>query len=407
MNIRLQVINKEFTYLLISRIVFTSGMKMVPVLLGWYLYELTGSKLALGILGLSEVIPAVLLALPAGVRVDSSPKKALILKCLLAYIGIALAFAAVTSELSGSLSSTHKTFIIYGIVGLTGLVRAYISPSFSAIIAQIVQPDELVKAASLNSMSWLIAAVMGPLLAGFMVGFWQVSFSFILISFLMIITFFIFSQIGEKQISYDKGKSRTWESVKEGVDFVWKQKALLGAMGLDMFAVLFGGAIALLPVFAKDILQLGPQAFGLLMSATYLGNFIAIFFLTKYPLINRQGYKLIYSVAGFGICIIIFALSEVFWLSFLALLVSGLFDGVSVIIRGTIFQLLVPDHMRGRVSSVSSLFVNSSNELGQFESGVAASLLGTVPSVIFGGCMTLLVTAIAWIKTPALKKLEY
>jgi MFS family permease len=151
----------------------------------------------------------------------------------------------------------------------------------------------------------------------------------------------------KKQISYDKGKSRTWESVKEGVDFVWKQKALLGAMGLDMFAVLFGGAIALLPVFAKDILQLGPQAFGLLMSATYLGNFIAIFFLTKYPLINRQGYKLIYSVAGFGICIIIFALSEVFWLSFLALLVSGLFDGVSVIIRGTIFQLLVPDHMRG------------------------------------------------------------
>ncbi len=407
MNIRLQVINKEFTYLLISRIVFTSGMKMVPVLLGWYLYELTGSKLALGILGLSEVIPAVLLALPAGVRVDSSPKKALILKCLLAYIGIALAFAAVTSELSDALSSTHKTFMIYGIVGLTGLVRAYISPSFSAIIAQIVQPDELVKAASLNSMSWLIAAVMGPLLAGFMVGFWQVSFSFILISFLMIITFFIFSQIGEKQISYDKGKSRTWESVKEGVDFVWKQKALLGAMGLDMFAVLFGGAIALLPVFAKDILQLGPQAFGLLMSATYLGNFIAIFFLTKYPLINRQGYKLIYSVAGFGICIIIFALSEVFWLSFLALLVSGLFDGVSVIIRGTIFQLLVPDHMRGRVSSVSSLFVNSSNELGQFESGVAASLLGTVPSVIFGGCMTLLVTAIAWIKTPALKKLEY
>ena len=407
MNIRLQVINKEFTFLLISRIVFTSGMKMVPVLLGWYLYDLTGSKLALGILGLSEVIPAVLLALPAGVRVDSSPKKALILKCLLAYIGIALAFAAVTSELSGALSSTQRTFIIYGIVGLTGLVRAYISPSFSAIIAQIVQPDELVKAASLNSMSWLIAAVMGPLLAGFMVGFWQVSFSFILISFLMIITFFIFSQIGEKQISYDKGKSRTWESVKEGVDFVWKQKALLGAMGLDMFAVLFGGAIALLPVFAKDILQLGPQAFGLLMSATYLGNFIAIFFLTKYPLINRQGYKLIYSVAGFGICIIIFALSEVFWLSFLALLVSGLFDGVSVIIRGTIFQLLVPDHMRGRVSSVSSLFVNSSNELGQFESGVAASLLGTVPSVIFGGCMTLLVTAIAWIKTPALKKLEY
>jgi MFS family permease len=407
MNIKFQVINREFTSFLISRIIFTSGMKMVPVLLGWYLYEITGSKLALGILGLSEVIPAILLALPAGVKVDSSPKRALILKCLLAYIFIALVFAVVTSENYIFSGQYWNVYIIYVLVGLTGLVRAYISPSFSAILAQIVKPDDLVKAASLNSMSWLIAAMIGPLLAGFMVGYWQVGISFCIVSVLMVIAFLIFSRIGEKEVSYDKGKSKTWESVKEGIDFVWNQKALLGAMGLDMFAVLFGGAIALLPVFAKDILQVGPQAFGLLMSATYLGNFIAIFFLTKYPLANRQGYKLMYSVAGFGVCIIIFALSESFLLSFAALLVSGLFDGVSVIIRGTIFQLLVPDHMRGRVSSVSSVFINSSNELGQFESGVAASVLGTVPSVIFGGCMTLVITAIAWVKTPALKKLEY
>ena len=407
MNIRLQVINKEFTFFLISRIIFTSGMKMVPVLLGWYLYELTGSKLVLGMLGLSEVIPAILLALPAGVKVDSSPKRALILKCFLAYVGIAFAFAAVTSDLSIGISSEHKTYIIYGIVGMTGLVRAYISPSFSAIIAQIVNPDDLVKAASVNSMSWLVAAVAGPLVAGFMVGFWQVSFSFLVISILMISALFIFSQIGEKQISYDKGKSRTWESVKEGVDFVWNQKALLGAMGLDMFAVLFGGAIALLPVFAKDILQVGPQAFGFLMSATYLGNFIAIYFLTKHPLLGKQGYTLIYSVAGFGICMIVFAFSQSFIISFIALLASGLFDGVSVIIRGTIFQILVPDHMRGRVSSVNSIFINSSNELGQFESGVAASILGTVPSVVFGGCMTLMVTVYSYFKVPALKKLEY
>lgn len=407
MKSKLQVLNKEFTLFFITRIIFTSGMKMVPVLLGWYLYETTGSKLALGILGLSEVVPAILLALPAGVKVDSSPKRSLILKCLTAYVVITIAFALVTSGSMFVADNTDKVYLIYILVGFTGLVRAYISPSLSAILAQIVRPEDLVKAASLNSMSWLVAAVVGPLIAGFMVGLWQVGISFCIVSILMIFALIIFSRIGEKEVSYDRGKTKTWVSVKEGIDFVWKQKALLGAMGLDMFAVLFGGAIALLPVFAKDILQVGPQAFGLLMSATYLGNFIAIFFLTKYPLSNKQGYKLLYSVAGFGFCIIIFALSKTFWLSFAALLVSGLFDGVSVIIRGTVFQLLVPDVMRGRVSSVSSVFINSSNELGQFESGVAASVLGTVPSVIFGGCMTLLVTAIAWVKTPALKKLEY
>jgi MFS family permease len=383
-------------------------MKMVPVLLGWYLYELTGSKLALGILGLSEVIPAILLALPAGVKVDSTPKRALILRCLGAYVLIMIAFALVTSDLIlVTLDKKSIEYLVYFLVGLTGWARAYISPAYSAILAQLVPSESLVKAASVNSMSWLIAAVTGPFLAGFMIGIMETSASFILVSLLIVISFAVFYLVAEKQVSYDKGKTRTFESVREGLDFVWKQKALMGTMGLDMFAVLFGGAIALLPVFAKDILHVGPQAFGLLMSATYLGNFLAIMYLTKYPLKGKQGYLMYYSVAGFGICIILFGLSTSFYLSFAALLVSGLFDGVSVIIRGTIFQIFVPDQMRGRVSSVNSIFINSSNELGQFESGVAASVLGTVPSVVFGGMMTLLVTAVAWFKIPALKKLEY
>src|SRR5436853_6285749 len=178
-------------------------------------------------------------------------------------------------------------------------------------------------------------------------------------------------------------------------------------MTLDMFAVLFGGAVALLPVFAKDILHVGPQGLGWLVSATYLGNFIAIALLTSRPLKNKQGKTLLWMVGGYGMCILIFAISKNFWLSFAALFVSGLFDGVSVIIRGTIVQLFVPDNMRGRISSVNSIFINSSNELVQFESGVAASLLGTVPSVIFGGCMTLLVVIFTWLKAPALRKFEY
>ena len=383
-------------------------MKMVPVLLGWYLYELTDSKLALGLLGLSEVIPAVVFALPAGVKVDTSAKRSLILKCIIGYIMILLMMVVVTSDYFGSqLSIMVKQYFIFLLVGLTGWIRAYISPSFSAILAQLVSQESLVQAASYNSMTWLIAAVIGPTFAGLMIGFFSISFSFLLAILLMISAGIVISRIQEKEISYDPGKTRTWHSVMEGLRFVKNQKALLGAMGLDMFAVLFGGVVALLPVFAKDILHIGPQAFGLLMAATYLGNFLAILFLTKFPLSGQQGYKLMYSIAGFGICIIIFAISKSFWVSFAVLFISGLFDGVSVIIRGTIFQLLVPDHMRGRVSSVSSIFINSSNELGQFESGLAASVLGTVPSVIFGGCMTLLITTIAWIKIPALKKLEY
>jgi MFS family permease len=403
-----QIINKEFSLFLLTRLIFTIGMKMVPVLLGWYLYELTESKLALGLLGLSEVIPAIVFALPAGVKVDTSAKRSLILKCIRGYIIILLMMVLVTSDYFGSqLSILVKQYFIFLLVGLTGWVRAYISPSFSAILAQLVSQESLVQAASYNSMTWLIAAVIGPAFAGLMIGFFSISFSFLVAISLMISAGIVISSIQEKEISYDPGKTRTWQSVMEGLRFVKDQKALLGAMGLDMFAVLFGGVVALLPVFAKDILHIGPQAFGLLMAATYLGNFLAILFLTKFPLSGQQGYKLIYSIAGFGICIIIFAISKSFWVSFVVLFISGLFDGVSVIIRGTIFQLLVPDHMRGRVSSVSSVFINSSNELGQFESGLAASVLGTVPSVIFGGCMTLLVTTIAWIKIPALKKLEY
>ncbi|MBK8053892.1 MAG: MFS transporter [Saprospiraceae bacterium] len=391
-----------------TRLIFTIGMKMIPVLLGWYLYELTGSKFALGMLGLSEVIPAILFALPAGVKVDTSAKKSLIIKCISGYIIILIMMLYVISEYSVFKDSiTFTQYLIFILVGLTGWLRAYISPSFSAIIAQLVPQAALVQAASVNSMTWLLAAVVGPTLSGMMIGFFSISFSFIFAITLMIIAVFIFNHISEKEVSYDPGKTRTWHSVLEGLRFVHSQKALLGAMGLDMFAVLFGGVTALLPVFAKDILHIGPQAFGLLMAATYLGNFLAILFLTKFPLSGSQGFKLLYSVGGFGICIIVFGISQSFWLSFVALFVSGLFDGVSVIIRGTIFQLLVPDHMRGRVSSVSSIFINSSNELGQFESGVAASLLGTVPSVVFGGCMTLLITSLAWIKIPALKKIEY
>jgi MFS family permease len=377
---------------------------MIPVVLGWKLYELTGSKLILGFLGLSEVVPAILLALPAGVRIDRSNKHQLIRICLIAYLLISMYLGIVTSSyVNGLFSETAITVLIFFGVFLTGVVRAYGSPALTAFLSQVVKNEELVTAASVNSMAWLIAAVTGPLLSGILLAHLGVTGTFFVIVFFIVIGLLCWVQIEAKPVIWNHKNQRTWASVKEGLDFVVNQKALLGAMTLDMFAVLFGGAVALLPVFAKDILKVDAQGYGLLVSATYIGNFISIAYLTAHPLKAEQGRKLFYSVAGFGICILLFGLSKNFWLSFSVLLLSGIFDGVSVIIRGTIFQLFVPDEMRGRVSAVNSVFINSSNELGQFESGVTAAMMGTVPAVIFGGVMTILITSVAWVKFPTLK----
>ncbi len=401
------LLNREFSWFITARILFIAGLRMTPVLLGWRLYEITGSKLALGILGLSEVIPAIALALPAGVRVDKSNKHKLISTCIALYFFLMLGLGIVTSYwMQSHTSRSVIEWSIYILVFGTGAVRAFAGPAFNAFLAQLVPQESLVKAISINSMVWLIAAVAGPAIAGVLMGYTNITIAFVPVCTMVGISFLLFQKIKPKPVSW-QGTSKTWEGVKEGLRFVFHNKALLGALSLDMFAVLFGGAIALLPAFASDILKVGPVGLGWLVSATYLGNFIAIAWLTSHPLKKNQGLTLFYVVAGFGLCILVFAISENFWLSFAALLASGLFDGVSVIIRGTIVQIFVPDEMRGRVSSVNSIFINSSNELGQFESGVAATTLGMVPSVIFGGCMTLLVVVVTWFKAPGLRRFEY
>jgi MFS family permease len=402
------VINKEFTWFIIARILFIAGLRMTPVLLGWRLYQITGSLLSLGILGLAEVIPAITLALPAGVKVDKSNKHKLLSICIGLYFFLMLGLLLVTSLwMQENFSKQIVAWSIYGLVFGTGAVRAFAGSAFNSFMVQLIPAEKMVKAISINSMVWLIAAVTGPAVAGILIGYTNITIAFSIVCGLVAIAFFLFQKIKAKPISWQPGNSKTWDAMKEGLRFVFHQKALLGAISLDMFAVLFGGATALLPAFANDILHVGPQGLGWLVAATYLGNFIAIAWLTTHPLKKKQGKTLLYMVAGFGLCILVFAISKNFWLSFAALFVSGLFDGVSVIIRGTVVQLFVPDEMRGRVSSVNSMFINSSNELGQFESGVAAAAIGTVPSVIFGGCMTLLVVIFTWFKAPGLRKFEY
>lgn len=398
----------EYRNLMTGRFLFIMGLRMMGTLVGWWIYELTNDPFAIGLIGLSEVIPAVSLSLYAGHIIDISEKRKVLLR------GVALYFTCTifllilsTSYTTAQLSKHWIAFLIYVIIFFTGIIRAFTGPTFGTMVASIVPRDLLQNATTWNQGIWLSASVTGHATAGFLIALLGNTGSLITISTLVIIGFCFMYQIKPKPSLNEPGEKKTLDSVKEGLSFVFKTKEVLGALSLDLFAVLFGGAVAMIPVFAKDILKTGPIGFGWLNAATDIGAIIVVILLTLFPLRRQQGKKLLLAVAGFGICIIIFAYSRLFWLSFSVLVLAGILDGISMVIRGTILQLKTPDHMRGRVMSVNSMFINSSNELGQFESGVAARLMGVVPSVVFGGTMTLLVVITTWFKAPSLRKMEY
>jgi MFS family permease len=398
----------EFRNLMLGRFTFIAALRMMGTLVAWWVYELTGDPFAIGLVGLSEVIPALSMALYAGHTIDKSEKRKLILKGVFFYT----CAAAVLLFLSTSYTSQHLTkyaiaICIYAVIFCTGIVRSFTGPTFSAMLASIVPRHYLQNATTWTQGSWLSASVTGHAAGGFLIWKLGIAGTLIIICSLLVIAFFLLTQLKPKPPMAQSGEKKTWESMKEGLRFVFKTKEILATFSLDMFAVLFGGAVAMVPVYAKDILKIGPQGFGWLNAASDIGSILVIILLTVSPLKKAQGKKLMMAVAGFGACIILFALSKWFVLSFVALMVAGMLDGISVVIRGTVMQLKTPDHMRGRVSSVGSMFINSSNELGQFESGMAARLMGVVPSVVFGGCMTLIVVIVTWIKVPKLRKFEY
>lgn len=391
-----------------ARFLFIFAMQMVNTGIAWFLYELTNDVLSQGWLGLSEVVPAISLALYAGHVIDKSNKRNMLLRGMLLYLCASIGLAIVTSQwITGCNSIRLVEICIYLLIFFTGVFRAFTGPTFHAIIAQLVDKNDLPKAVTLSSTAWQLAAVLGPVIAGLIIAQTNISVMFTLAIVLLAVASFLTSRLPHLPVQHSNMQQRTWESVKDGLRYVWHTKEVLSALSIDMFAVLFGGAVAMLPVFAKDILHVDATGMGFLKSAQGIGTVSVLFIMARSPLRSQQGKLLHYCVAGFGLCMIAFALSTNFWLSFFVLMLSGVFDGISVVIRSTVLQLFVPDGMRGRVSSVNSMFINSSNELGQFESGVVAKLMGTVPSVIFGGCMTLVVVAISWFKAPKLRKLEY
>lgn len=400
--------NEEFRNLITGRFFIILAFKMTSTLLGWWIYELTENPFAIGLIGLSEVIPAVGCALYAGHFIDVNEKRRLLLLCNLAYIillGLLLVPAWFQPEMG--VSSTQISYFIYFIVFLTGIARSFLGPIVPAMIPKIVSKELLPRAITVNQSVFLSAAVLGHALGGFMVSLIQIKGTLLLIVISLCISLFFYYKTKTQNAEIKTKKTSVLASIKEGLDYIFKTREIVGALTLDLFAVLFGGAVALIPIFARDILQVGAVGYGFLNAATDIGAAITIIFLTFFPLKKNQGKILIFSVFGFGLCILLFGVSKIFILSFLALLLSGILDGISVVIRGTIVQLKTPDHMRGRVMSVNSMFVMSSNELGQFESGIAARLFGVVNAVVIGGGITMLIASAVGFSFPKLRKMEY
>lgn len=398
---------KEFNTFLLLRFAMVFAWSMQFIVIEWQVYSLTKNPLSLGIIGLMEVIPAIAMALFAGHIVDQNEKKGLLFKCILGFSAISFGLFLLTwPPIVSGYSTKVILYGIYFLVFLGGIVRSFLGPTIFSLLSLIVPKKVYPNAATWSSSVWQIGAVLGPAVAGFSITLIGVHWSMCSVFLCSIFSLIALSQIATKPILNPKIGEPIMESLKEGVKFVFNNKTVLGALSLDMAAVLFGGAVALLPIFAQDILKVGPEGFGVLRAAPAVGSFLTLIISAYVPMNKNAGIKLLSAIFAFGICIIVFGLSTIFWLSVLALFLSGAVDGISVVIRQTILQLKTPDHMRGRVSAVNSIFVGSSNELGAFESGLTAKLMGTVTAVVFGGSMTLLIVLGTGIFSPAFRKLD-
>ncbi|AZQ59826.1 MFS transporter [Maribacter sp. MJ134] len=398
---------KEFNIFLGVRFAMVFAWSMQFIVIEWQVYSMTKDPLSLGIIGLMEVIPAVGMALFAGHIVDQKEKRNLLIKCILGFSVVSFGlFMLSLPSMESEMETKNILYGIYFLVFIGGLVRAFLGPTIFSLIALIVPKRIYPNAATWSSSTWQFASVLGPALAGFSISLIGVHWSMCVIFGFSILALLLLLKIPKKPILNAKIGEPVFQSLKEGLQFVFRTKAVFGALTLDMIAVLFGGAVALLPVFAQDILQVGSEGFGILRAAPAVGASITMLGSTRFPLHRNAGKKLLWAVAGFGVCIIVFGLSPYFWVSVIALFLSGAVDGVSMIIRQTILQLKTPDNMRGRVASVNSMFVGSSNELGAFESGVTAKLMGTVTAVVFGGAMTLLTVGVTAFVSPSFRRLD-
>ncbi|WP_411894047.1 MFS transporter [Winogradskyella sp. A2] len=398
---------KEFNIFLLLRFALVFGWSMQFVVIEWQVYALTKDPLSLGIIGLCEFLPAFFLAPFAGHIVDKKEKRNLFALCIGLFSLISFGLFWLTSEtIESSWETSSILYGIYGLIFFGGVLRAFFGPTIFSLIALIVPKYVYPNAATWSSSTWKGASVFGALCGGFLISWISVHYTLGIIFLLVIIALLLVFFINRKPILNSKTNESVKESLKAGLKFVFNDKVILGALTLDMIAVLFGGAVAIFAVFAKDVLDAGPKAFGLLNAALSSGSIITMLATTYIPITKSTGKKLLVAVFGFGVFMIIFGASKFLWLSVLALFFSGVFDGISMVVRQTILQLKTPDEMRGRVGAVNSMFVGSSNELGALESGIAARIFGAPLAVVLGGTLTLITVITMGIKNKPLRELD-
>jgi MFS family permease len=396
---------KDFRRYIYARFFLTFAIQMQSVVVGWQIYQLTHDPLSLGLIGMSEALPFFCVALFAGHVADIVNRKKIILFSNAVYFICAIALFLITTSFHHTLV-IFGTFPIYIIIFVTGLARGFMSPAQSALFGQVVPKELYGNASTWNSMNWQFAEISGPAIGGLICGFFGIGMAYFLVIWFSLSGLIFFSCIKKKPLPERTKIENIWQSLFSGLKFVFNNQIILSAISLDMFAVFFGGVVCILPMFADQVLHTGAKGLGFLRAAPAVGAVIMSFVQIYKPPFNRAGRNLVVCVFGFGICIIIFAVTKNFYAALLILLLSGMFDNVSVIIRNTIIQFYTPDEMRGRVSAVNSIFIGSSNELGSFESGLAAKLMGLIPSIIFGGTMTPLVVTTVRSLAPKLKNLK-
>jgi MFS family permease len=418
----------EFNYFIFSRFLVTISFAIQFIVIEWFVYQLTKNPLHLGLIALAEIIPAVGLSLISGHIIDKNEKRNAVLFSIISSFLLSLFFYFIFNS-KNYFSTNTFLFLLYFLVFIVGIIRAFFAPSVFSLFSLILPKEVYANGTTWSSSAWQIGAILGPALAGILLSIFSEANAILFSSFFLLICCILISLIKKKPIIYKKSDSIK-ESISVGLKFVFGNKIILTAMSLDLFAVLFGGAIALLPIFITDEIifiksyknelvffaeifnyhlnleQLKSLAFGILRTAPAFGAIITMIFIAYIPIKNKTGVKLIIAVLFFGIFIICFGFSKHFWLSFLFLFLSGIADGFSVVIRSTILQLLTPDDMRGRVAAVNTIFVGSSNELGAFESGVTAKWFGTIRATVLGGIITCFVACSSYFISPKMKNFE-
>lgn len=396
----------DFRRFIFSKFMLTLALQIQFVVLSWQVFQLTHDYLSLGLLGLAEAIPAVGLALFGGYIADRYDRRKIIIIVMAAQFlcSATLMFTSIYYEKhsTGNISA----FPFYGIMFCVGLLRGFYSPAQMPLMTQVVPREAYANSSAWNSTFWHVAVVLGSAGGGLLLGFFGKFVTYSIVIAVLLIGLIQMIRISPQPLRIVLREEGMLVSIRQGIRFVFGNQMIFGAMLLDLIAVLFGGATALLPVFASDVLHVGEQGFGFLRAAPFVGSVIIALYMTKHPPLKNAGKKLLLCVACFSLCMIFFALSRDFYLSLIILAVSGVFDNVSVVIRSTILQFNTPDAMRGRVASVSTMFISSSNEIGAFESGFAAKLLGLIPSVIIGGGIALASVGATMIWLPKLRKLE-